>query len=73
MQEFICSGCKCAISDYGGCVFILQIYSKVANRAIQTTSGSGSDLGCQTDNIFLLTERKGSLSILLHKVVAFGT
>lgn len=30
-------------------------------------------LGCQTDNIFPLTERKGSLFTLLHKVVAFGT
>lgn len=71
IQDFVSSGCKCVISDYGGRVFILQIFFKVANRAVQTASGSGSDLGCQTDENVLLTERKRSLSTLLHKVICF--
>lgn len=72
-QEFLCSGCKCVISDLGGCVFVLQMFFKVANRADRAASGSSSDLRSRTDNVSSLTPRKGSLSILLHKAVAFGT
>lgn len=72
-QEFVCSGCKCVISDLGGCVFVFQMFFKVANRAVRAASGSSSDLRSRSDNGSPLTLRKGSLSILLHKVVAFGT
>lgn len=72
-QEFVCSGCNCVISDLGGCVFVLQMFFKVASRAVRAASGSSSDLRSRADNVSPLTPRKGSLSVWLHKVVAFGT